>query len=337
MSDSLSETLQQLKDKTKLYLQQNRWIDAKYMLMQILKIKPSNDVILTKIGEVNEKLNQFDDALCYYLQAIKINPQNVRALKQLGLLYQYEFDDASKAEQYYAQYININAADDFIYFNLAKLCTKQQKYSHALEMFKKCDFTKAAVNYHFGVYKLAVGDLQLALQHFQNATNIKPKVVKYHFEYGKLCVKLNHYDDAMTSFRKASKLSECKDAEVLFANALCFKYYANDYDIALVYITLALQLKPNHIPYKYFHLKCLQNTYLTTGDIAIRVIQCSNCLVRGYKYKELNDTINKKLDLLVCGYVRKLLSIHVYIPCDVLLMLKYFFHGDKQQIPYPKM
>eukprot|EP01084_Bolivina_argentea_P149937 261845_1 len=326
----MSQTLQVLKDKAKLHLKQNQWIDAKRILMQMLKLEASNDVILTKIGEVNEKLNEFDDAHYYYQQAIKINPKNIRTLKQLGLLYQYVFDDPSKAEQYYIKYNNINSSNDFIHFNLAKIYTKQQKYQHAAEAFKKCDFEKAAVNYHFAVYLLSIDQPQNALKHFQRAANIKPYIVKYSFEYGKLCVKLKEYKQAKKAFTDAGyansscKLSECRDAEVLFANALCAKYFGADYYSPFTYINLAFELNPTHVPYKYFRLKCLQNDTKSHWDHQSLGISRTGC--------SLLDSIYRKVDLLASGYFRNL-SIYSSIPSDLLsMMYKFFYSGSIVQM-----
>eukprot|EP01084_Bolivina_argentea_P036269 67137_1 len=200
----MSQTLQVLKDKVKLHLKQNQWIDAERILREMLTIDASNDVILTQMAEVTEKLSQFYNARYYYKQAIKINPKNIRALSKLGLLYQYYFEDLSNAEQCYIKYNIINPSNDFIDLNLAKLYTKQQKYPQANEAFKRCDFNKAAVNYDFGVYLVSINQLQNALKYFQRAVNIEPNVMKYLFEYNKLCVKLKEYKQTKRSFTDAA-------------------------------------------------------------------------------------------------------------------------------------
>eukprot|EP01084_Bolivina_argentea_P036268 67136_1 len=159
----MSQTLQVLKDKVKLHLKQNQWIDAERILREMLTIDASNDVILTQMAEV-----------------------------------------LSNAEQCYIKYNIINPSNDFIDLNLAKLYTKQQKYPQANEAFKRCDFNKAAVNYDFGVYLVSINQLQNALKYFQRAVNIEPNVMKYLFEYNKLCVKLKEYKQTKRSFTDAA-------------------------------------------------------------------------------------------------------------------------------------
>eukprot|EP01084_Bolivina_argentea_P063012 115116_1 len=262
---------QSLREKAKMYLKQNRWSDAKQALMKLLAINPSNDVILTKIGKVHEELNDFNKSRSYYEKAIEMNPQNMHALRHLGQLYQYQFDDLSKAEQYYIKCININPNYDFIHFHLGKLYTKQQQFNKARSSFGRCDYNLAAVNYHYGKYLLAINDYQTALHHFQSATNIKPQVANYHFEYGKTVIKLTRgYVDgdsrARNAFIKALELSKYKEPKIIFEYALYLIYkfdphynkrqngtYLYNFK-ALNYINLALELDPKNVTYKYIQL-----------------------------------------------------------------------------------
>eukprot|EP01084_Bolivina_argentea_P052522 96482_1 len=306
-----------LKQQAKLLWKQAKWAEVREILERILKIEASNDKLLYKMAQVNEKLNNFVVAKKYYQNAIKINPKNVNTLQKLALLHHYQFADLSHAEKYYVQCTHINPNNDYIHFNLAKLYTEQKQYKKACKSFEKCDYSKAAVNYHFGMYALAINKPKTAMKHFKLAIKIKPEIANYHFEYAKLCTKNLIFEYSIKanksfnkSFNKAIKLSNYRNSKFCCEYALFCKYKYNSDECATKYINLALRLKPNNIFYRYIHLKFQPQK------------RVSLCL----KYS-ITNVIQDKAELLLCGYVYTR-QLKRFVNVDVLSVIRNYFIGD---------
>jgi tetratricopeptide (TPR) repeat protein len=80
------------------------------------------------------KNEQYDEAILYYTQAIKLNPKHERAYNNLGVIF-YKKGNAEKAIEYFKQSIAINTDFAEPYYNLGVVYYNQGKMQIAKDYF----------------------------------------------------------------------------------------------------------------------------------------------------------------------------------------------------------
>ncbi|MFA5879017.1 MAG: hypothetical protein WC860_02465 [Candidatus Margulisiibacteriota bacterium] len=110
--------------------------------------------------------------------ALKINPDNFKAMNTLGLLYKVK-KNFKIAEKWFKQALSIKINYHDAFFNLIELYTEQKEYEKAiteLEKYKEIDPENYFLDYNLGLVNYQKNNLAKALEHFQNVyTNIKNK------------------------------------------------------------------------------------------------------------------------------------------------------------------
>jgi tetratricopeptide (TPR) repeat protein len=90
---------------SKLFRLRGKPIDAPsdrtmvYYFERAISHYPHDDVVYMIYGIHNHKINNFDKAKSLYLKTIEINPENIEAHYNLGLLY-FELKEYSKARKH---------------------------------------------------------------------------------------------------------------------------------------------------------------------------------------------------------------------------------------------
>lgn len=74
------------------YLNTGRFNDGVNVLLDILKLRPSDQNILYTLAEAYYNAKKYDDAINYYDEALRLNKQNADALYMIGMCYQKKGD-----------------------------------------------------------------------------------------------------------------------------------------------------------------------------------------------------------------------------------------------------
>lgn len=111
---------------------------AKYNLDKASQIKPDNPWLLIKLGDISVLLNQPEETLKYYQQALKLNPDNIESLySKLGKLCFYNLGKYEEAIFWYSQLLEKQPDNFFATRDLGGTFDKLGKSEEALATYEK--------------------------------------------------------------------------------------------------------------------------------------------------------------------------------------------------------
>ena len=100
-----------------------------------------------QLGSIYETLNEFDESIKFYQQAINTDPKSDEGYYAIGLIYQ-KMGDNTLAMKNYQKAIDINAGHFLAYYNAGNILASDGNYTSAIDHFEIClrlkeDFAKA--------------------------------------------------------------------------------------------------------------------------------------------------------------------------------------------------
>jgi len=143
--------------KSKILFKLDKKEESKEIL-ESLEINSSDSDILNFIGLVKQDNCEFDSALEYFLEAIKISPNNDEYLYNCGSTY-FKKGDTSLAKKYYNLALSLNPDNQNYHFALANLYYSEKNYKRAMEElaydFYEAKLLKSIILYDSGYLSVA--------------------------------------------------------------------------------------------------------------------------------------------------------------------------------------
>ena len=161
-----------------------------------------------EMGVAAAKEQNWQLALQYYQQAIKLNPLSWSAYHQLGEVLEKQ-QQWSQATKCYQQAIAINPESSWSYYNLGQIQVRLEQWQSALKCFQKAakiEPNNAEIQHNLGevfAYETMWVD---ASQAYQKAIAINPNNSWSHNNLGYALLQLEQWQSAADSFRQAIKL-----------------------------------------------------------------------------------------------------------------------------------
>lgn len=276
---------------------------AKYIIVNLLE-KYSNyqhkDKLYYKLGAINMKLKQYDNAVDNYQQSLKFNETNLNTLFKLGKLLHYHINDYTLAEYIYKKCLELNDEHVSCMFNLGKLMVVINKFPKAEELFTKClkiDHKKASVHYYLAISlskQPMINNENIIIYHFQTAINLEPSVAKYCIAFGIYLEKLGKYHLANYSYSKSIKLLKHPDVSFLEKYAYFKINFMKDYKNGLKYLKIASQYN-DELKYDYDNLYeyCLEINQHKSSIIKFMVFDFDSTILyreAGHMLGDLNTS-----------------------------------------------
>lgn len=219
-------------------------------LINFMPLKAETADELINKGLELDKQNKFEEAIKYYDEALKVEPNNIRALGLKGscLHFLHKYDEAIKC---YDEGIKIDPKDIYCWYNKGHSLSGLKKYDDAIVCFDKaltlCDKNdkfipyllecKAYVYYHRGDYKKAEEIIDKALE-------INPKSVDDLMSKGDVLQAQKKYEEAMTYFDKAAEINPKDSRPWVYKGDLYSKQDKNEE--ALKCYEKALEIEPDN-------------------------------------------------------------------------------------------
>jgi len=110
--------------------------DAKKFLEEAKELQPQDDEILFKLGFVNQKLGNKDQALRYYKEALELDRDNEYIYNAMASLYR-EHGEYAQAQIQLDASLERNPNNAQTYFNYGNLLVDMQRVEDAKEMYAK--------------------------------------------------------------------------------------------------------------------------------------------------------------------------------------------------------
>ena len=120
----------------RLYLKQNKFLQAEESFKKAIKLNPENDNTYVVLGWAQLNQNKFSEAECAFKKAIELNPQNYDAYFELGCTYLNQ-NKFSEAECAFKKAIELNPNEDRAYGAITLLYKKIGKLELAGEYTEK--------------------------------------------------------------------------------------------------------------------------------------------------------------------------------------------------------
>lgn len=224
--------------------------------------------ILIQISECHLMLGAYDDAINLYNNIIKELPNDFDCINGLGRSYYYKADH-NEAIFYFLKAIKLDKTQNKLLFNLGKSYFHNSdflnafeyfvKYLHAIDLtllkethvFSLCDYISRSCN-HLKRYKELLGILESVSIILPNNTSIL-------YYMGLAYVNLANFEDAERYFSRVYSLNNKLDYNNFnYCSALLMR---GESDSAKKIINLAISSNPKYFKYLEFatKIKCLEN------------------------------------------------------------------------------
>lgn len=253
---------------------------------------------------------EIDQAEHIYKEIIKIQPDNVSALYNLGIIFQ---DKAQPDEAifFYKRALDLDSNLVDAYFNVGLLLHRKGFLDDAIRNYQKAlehDQDSADLNNNLGAALKDKGELDEAISYYKRALVADPNYDKAYNNLGIALKEKGQSDDSIAYFRKALQINP-GFAEAL-SNIGSVLKEKEQLDEAINYYQKALQINPD-LSYVYNNLGkiyqekqcldkalvCYKKAVIIDPDLAEAHYNLGNILNRYGKHREALASYDKALDI----------------------------------------
>ncbi len=194
------------------YVLMQDYTDADKWITQSLQWDPSDSEAWYEMGRIKYQENRFAEAIAAFQKALVMVPNLVKAENNLGLAYE-GLNQKDEAVRAYRQAIEWQAAaankSEQPLLNLGILLSDEGKIADAQPLLQEAEViapndekTRATLGKLF----LRQGNLKSAEDEFEKAVAIDPKSASVHFQLGQVYRKQGKTSQATAEFAKASEI-----------------------------------------------------------------------------------------------------------------------------------
>ena len=191
-----------------LYLIMNEKTKAIRILEDALILYPNELTLYFKLGELNEILNNWENAIKYYLILLNLSPNNIKKgeiTHRIAKLY-YLLGLKNKAEEYFTKAYRYNPQNLSLLRDIALFYFKEGNFSKAkifYEMVYKMGYQEVEVFKFLGVIYSYEKDYKSAIKYFKKATEVAPEIGDLWYYLGEQYTRIEEIDSAKKYFEKA--------------------------------------------------------------------------------------------------------------------------------------
>ena len=204
-------TAEELRSVALDYVLLNDYDDAIHWLEIAMKSDPKNVAVLYSLARCYYTKNRYVDARQLYEQVLEIQPHQLKAEENLGLVYDAtnEPDKAEIALRAAASWANPNGKDEWPYLDLGGFLLDHNRASEAIEPLR----TAAHINPDSAVCHERLGRALLAgkatpegLVELETAAKLDPANPRTHYELGRAFRQAGQIEKAQQEFAVSQKL-----------------------------------------------------------------------------------------------------------------------------------
>ncbi|HXE90164.1 MAG TPA: sulfatase-like hydrolase/transferase [Terriglobales bacterium] len=188
-------------------LQQEDWVTAARELQRCLELNPNFDQAMTAVARALHALNQTQEGTKWLDKALKLNPQNTRALYQLGWM-QLK-DDPDAAARSFQKVIDIQPHFALARRDLGILRIRQQRYveaaQHLAEAYRLGLNDYRLLNF-LGIAYGQTGQTRKAVGVYRTAIREKPDFAEAHLNLAAALERLKQTQAARAEYEEACRL-----------------------------------------------------------------------------------------------------------------------------------
>ena len=175
---------------------------------EAVRIHPQYVTALGNLGLAFFNKGNYDEAVSYFTKAVKINPKKIDMRMDLANIFFLQ-GKHEKAISQYREILKTDSKNANAHFNLALMLSDQKKFDQAELHYKealKINPNHETAHYNLGNIELKQGKLKEAFTHFAEAIKIKPGYVQAYNKIGLVLLKQGKPNKAKVFFSKALQL-----------------------------------------------------------------------------------------------------------------------------------
>jgi tetratricopeptide (TPR) repeat protein len=206
-----------------------------------INLDPGNAQLYNALGNVYYFLKQYNTAIIYHKKTVELAPSSPLGYNDLGA----DYDDLNKpdtAALYYQKSIGVDSTRALPYINLGHIYQNAKAYNKALAYYstaaKRNPANPVVYNNIANVY-LALKDYPKEIYYYNIAIQLDSTITVHLQDLGLAYVYTKDYKNGLACLQKAIKYYP--DDPAVYYNVACGFSLANDMDIGMKYLKLALQ------------------------------------------------------------------------------------------------
>ncbi len=220
-SDSATEVVTIYLRQAQAYCEEEEWDKAFLACREILKVAPANAEAYKFLGKILQQQGRPTDAMGFYAKALTLRPNFPEVYSNMGSLYAKK-GDWEDAVSYYKKAIESDPTFAVAYLNLAKVWKKLGRTENELNCLAKAyslqpDLGAALDHFKMGQSLEAIGNREMAIDFYRQATAQDPKMIDAHQRLADLLEDSGDWQGAAVCYRKVVDLNA--EAERLKAEA----------------------------------------------------------------------------------------------------------------------
>lgn len=185
--------------------------DAIHWLEIAMQMDPQDTSVLYSLGRCYYTKNRFMDAGRLYAQILAIQPHDLKAEENLGLVFDAtnEPDKAEAALRTAAGWADVNGKDEWPFLDLGGFLLDHDRTAEAAEPLRTATHIKpecAACHEKLGRALIADHDLSGGLDELQTATRLEPNNPRIHYEFGRALRQAGQIEKAKQELAISQKL-----------------------------------------------------------------------------------------------------------------------------------
>ncbi|MCL6097743.1 MAG: tetratricopeptide repeat protein [Bacteroidetes bacterium] len=210
-----------------------KWDEAEKAYKAYLQFVNDDYYSLSMIGEINNKKQEYEEALTYLLRCYEIKPAHKELNYQIGLSYENlkQFD---KAEEHFKKALSIDPDLAYVLKELGEMYFSQNKFEDALNYFTQCENktpNDVRVIFMKGHCYGYLNQLDKAESNFKKALSVNPELVDVQLALADVYRFQNKLTEAIPIYQKLIS-SNAVDYTVNFYLSAC-QFYNKKYLDAL--------------------------------------------------------------------------------------------------------
>lgn len=218
---------------------------AKSILIKIIKGEPNNSIALQILGLIKAIENNLDEAIIFFLAAVKITPLDPTIHFNLAKAYSDNLQH-KEALPFYQENIRLDKNNSFAWLNYGISLVELLQYEQALYCYENAlsiNPNSELIYLNKGVLLVKLRKYSEAIDCINKAIQLKPDFIEAWINKGKTLHDLLRYEDAINSFDQAILLDPC--SSMAWVNKGLTLFQLKRFDEALEHYEKAIQLKPD--------------------------------------------------------------------------------------------
>ena len=227
------------------FFQAGHWKNGITLFENAIKVTKNNYKAQNNLGTAFGPVD-LDKAIFHFKEALKIKPDYVMALYNLGtaLSDKGNYDEAGI---YFAKVLKINPQQTDARNNLANILFLQGKLDEAVSLYNKAlkiSPEHAEAHYNLAYVISSQGKLDEAVLHYKETIRINPEYAKAHYQLGNILINQSKMKETMFHFAEAIRINT-EYAEAYNKIGLILAWQGK-YKKAQVFFSKAVQIKPSY-------------------------------------------------------------------------------------------